>query len=70
MKFEFPGKRVKKLKQENETLTTEHEDLQQEVVRLRSAIEGVRSICKMDRSIKQNSNPEAILFLIKRELEN
>ena len=71
MKLELPSKkRVKELQEKNRTLADEHEELQLEVVRLRRAVEGVRSICMMDKSIKQSSNPEAILFLIKRELEN
>ena len=54
---------------ENENLRDDHEALLGEVKELRRIVADVKSICLMDKSIKSQSNPDAILVVIQRELE-
>jgi predicted nuclease with TOPRIM domain len=63
-----PWKRVKELMKEKSRLETEQDKREEELRCLRNAIEGVTSICKMDKSLGHRTNPEAVLFLIRREM--
>lgn len=64
------GRRVKELMTERNRLEADRDELEEEATRLRKCIANVKSMATTAHRLGHEIDPEHLLFLVKRDLED